>query len=138
MLNYGSVIESFKRVKILFEEDTETIKKTIQPYDCLFGCYQYFFGLGFCFLGVWLLRSSSLSLMSRLTTAPLTGNVVTTGAIITFVGLLGKSLADIHLLGVSLSNRAINNDLINSLIVPLLIASVVLYFIVKKHFFFLL
>jgi hypothetical protein len=57
---------------------------------------------------------------------------------VTFASLAARVLGDIQILFVGLSHRLINTDIVNSLVIPLLAASIVAYYIVKKHFFFLM
>jgi hypothetical protein len=84
------------------------------------------------------LQGASRSLLSKVSPANLKSVVTSVGTIVTFMTLLAQFLANAQILTVALSHRVINTDIVNSLVVPMIVACLVAYYFVRKHFFFLL
>jgi hypothetical protein len=135
MVNWGSIFALAANVRILL---TETKNMRHHYYDWLLGIPQYVIGFIITFLGLKAVHSASRSLLSKVSPAHVKSVVTSIGTIVTFLGLLAQLLADVHILGVGLSHRLINTDIVNALVVPMLIACLVAYYFVRKHFFFLM
>ena len=93
-------------------------------------------GLTISYVGVVSLEGAALSLMSKI--YPSRPRYISCGSLVTFVSLLARILANIHVLIVGLSHRLVNTDIVNSVILPLLGVCIAGIYIVRKHFFFLI
>ena len=138
MINYGSIIKLAFQLRDLLTETEERQRET--KYDWLLGTIQYFVGFAITFFGLTSLDSSTLSLLSKVSPPRIRSSSVALqlGTIVSFVGLVARVVADLQILVVGLSHRLINTDLINSLVMPLLVACIVIAHFVRKHFFFLM
>jgi len=138
MINYASLFSLAAQVENLLNEEDETTIVEVHPYDGVMGIVQYIVGFTIVFTGIIALEGASLSLMSKVAPARLKNVVINCGTIVTFASFATRVLGDVWILFVGLSHRLINTDIVNSLVIPLLIACTVAYHIVKKHFFFLM
>lgn len=104
---------------------------------CFFFLSKYVIGFIVTFIGMRGLHGASRALLSKVSPAnmKLPTNI---GTIMSFSMLFAQFLADLHILTVALSHRVINTDIVNSLVVPMLIACLAAYYFVRKHFFFLM
>jgi hypothetical protein len=139
MINYASLFSLASQVEnLLVEADETTYHEEVHPYDGSFGIVQYVIGFTVAFTGVMALEGATLSLMSKVSPSRLKSVVINCGTIVTFCTLAARVLGDIQILFVGLSHRLINTDIVNSLVIPLFLSSIAAYYIVKKHFFFLM
>ena len=141
MINYASLFSLAGQVENLLDEEDDEDETTfveVHPYDSVFGIFQYVIGFTVVFTGIIAVEGASLSLMSKVAPARLKNVVINCGTIVTFASLAARVLGDVQILFVGLSHRLINTDIVNSLVIPLLIACTAAYYIVKKHFFFLM
>ena len=135
MVNWGSLFAMAVNLQILF---TETIDERHQQYDWLLGIPQYLVGFVVTFLGIKALNGASASLLSKVSPPHMVNVTTNLGTMVTFLGLLAQSLANCQIFAVGVSNRVINTDTVNSLVLPLLIGCMVTYYFVKKHYFFMM
>ena len=138
MLNYSSVVKLAWQIRDLWDETEE--KQWESKYDWLLGIVQYFVGFTLTFFSLTALNSSTLSLLSKVSPPRIRSSSVSLqlGTICTFVSLFAGVLADMQILLIGLSHRIINNDLVNSLVLPLVVVSIVIAHFVRKHYFFLM
>lgn len=134
MINYASLFTLASNVPSLLDETTGRARS----YDWVFGAYQYVIGFSVTFVGAIALDGTSLALMSKVAPTKVKSAVVNCGTIVTFSSLAARVIGDVHILMVGLSHRLINTDIVNSLVIPLLLACVAAGYIVRKHFFFLI
>eukprot|EP00934_Nitzschia_sp_Nitz4_P002918 Nitzschia sp. Nitz4//scaffold9_size221794//76701//80874//NITZ4_001339-RA/size221794-snap-gene-0.181-mRNA-1//-1//CDS//3329560980//2908//frame0 len=135
MVNWGSVFAMVANLKLLF---TETLQNREHVYDWLLGIPQYVIGFFVSFTSLKALEGSSRSLLSKVS-PPYSKHILTNlGTMATFGGLLAQFLANIQILGVGVSHRVINADIVNSIVVALLMGCLVSHFFIRKHFFFLM
>mmetsp|Transcript_11463 Transcript_11463/g.17613 ORF Transcript_11463/g.17613 Transcript_11463/m.17613 type:complete len:567 (+) Transcript_11463:100-1800(+) len=135
MFNYVSFINLMIHVRSIFDKTTE---KAYHPYDWIFGTAQYLCGLSITFVGITSLEPCVLSLMSKLLPSKSKSIAVNGGSILAILTLTARVLGDMHILIVGLSHRLINTDIVNSLVMPLLLACLVAGFVVQRNFFFLI
>ena len=135
MINWLSLFSLAAKFPILLDQSNS---RHNNPYDWRLGPIQFVVGLTTIFVGMVALEGATLSLLSKVSPPRLRSVVINVGTIATFLGLVARLLGDSQILMVGLSNRLINMDIINSLAVPLLLASIVAAFLLKRHFFFLI
>jgi hypothetical protein len=140
MINYASLFSLAEQVENLLDEEDEDAQTFVEvhPYDGVMGIFQYVIGFIVVFTGIIALEGASLSLMSKVAPPRLKNVIINCGTIVTFASLAARVLGDVQILFVGLSHRLINTDIVNSLVIPLLLACPAAYYIVKKHFFFLM
>lgn len=90
------------------------------------------------FVGIVSAEGAALSLLSKTSPPHLKSVVWNMGTITVFVGLFGRCVADFHIFAVEMSNKLINIDIVNSLVIPLLIGVFVCRHLVRKKYFFLI
>jgi len=135
MFNYVSFINLMIHIRSIFVKTTE---KAYHPYDWIFGTVQYLCGLLISFVGITSLEPCVLSLMSKSLPSKSKSIAVNGGSILTILSLTARVLGDMHILIVGLSHRLINTDILNSLVMPLLLACLVAGYVVQRNFFFLI
>jgi hypothetical protein len=135
MINWLSLFSLAAKFPILLDESNS---RHDHPYDWRLGPIQFVAGLTTIFVGLVALEGATLSLLSKVSPPRLRSVVINVGTIATFLGLLARLLGDSQILMVGLSHRLINMDIINSLVVPLLLAACAAVFLLKKQFFFLI
>jgi hypothetical protein len=135
MINWVSLFSLATKVPILLDESNS---RHNHPYDWRFGSIQFVVGMTTIFVGLVALEGATLSLLSKVSPPRLRSVVINVGTIATFLGLTARLLGDTQILMVGLSHRLINVDIINSLAVPLLVASFIFFYFLKRQFFFLI
>ena len=60
------------------------------------------------------------------------------GTVTFFISCAARILADVQVFCLTLSDRLIDSDLVNSLVIPLLIGALIVRYVVKRDFFFLM
>lgn len=134
-MNWESVFSVATRASKLF---ADTNGRPSHPYDWKCGVFQYVIGLMIVFSGLTALEGATLSLLSKVSPINTRSIVINVGTMTTFLGLLARLLGDFDIVMVDLSHKVINTDIINSLVLPLLLASLLLSYLVGKNFFFLM
>ena len=135
MVNWGSLFAMATNLSILFNEAKGARR---HHYDWLLGIPQYVVGFLFTFAGLKALDGASRSLLSKVSPPNLKNIMMNVGTIVTLAGLVAQFLANFQIVAVCLSHRVINTDIVNSLVIPLLVGSIVAYYLVRKHYFFLM
>jgi hypothetical protein len=107
-------------------------------YDWKIGAFQYVFGLVLVYLSLVALEGASLSLLSKVSPVNTRSLVVNVGSMATFLGLIARFLGDFQIVMIDLSDMIISMDIVNSLVVPLILACFLLSYLIRKHYFFLL
>lgn len=115
-----------------------TLDRPSHPYDWTLGVFQYTIGLTIIVSGLFALDGAALALLSKTSPPNIRSIFLNLGTIATFVGLTARLIANLQILFVDLSHRLINSDIVNSVVVPLFLASLLLIHVVRKHFFFLM
>lgn len=135
MVNWMSLLALILRFDQLL---VETNGRPSHPYDWKVGVFQYLIGLTIIVSGFVCLEGSTLSLLSKVSPPKLRYGLLHVGTLTTFVGLVGRSLANVHISMVGLSHLLINTDTVNSVVLPLLLLLWVISYFVRRHFFFLI
>ena len=135
MVNWGSIFALVKNLRNLL---TETKNMRHHYYDWLLGIAQYVIGFSVTFLGMKALEGSSRSLLSKVSPPNSKSMAMNLGNIAIFVSLFAQLIADVQIITVGLSHRVINTDIVNALVVPMVVACLVAYYFLRKHFFFLI
>jgi len=135
MINYGSIASLATHASELF---ANTQGRPSHPYDNRLGVIQYTVGLSVLFFGLIALEGAALSLLSKTSPANIRSVVVNVGTIATFSSFAARLMADSQILVFDLSHRMISTDIVNSLVMPLLLVTFVLSYVINKHFFFLM
>jgi hypothetical protein len=137
MVNWGSLFKLIPNVRKLFQENRTERRHN---YDWLLGVAQYVIGGVMSFGALRAIDVASRNLLSKMSPPsshrPWNKNYVCT--MVTFAGLVSQVFANCQILMVALSHRVINTDIVNALIIPLLIACSLVFYFVRKHYFFLM
>lgn len=131
MLNYGSLFSLMESAPKLL---TDTYGRVSHPYDWLLGVFQWTIGLAIFFCGIVGLEGASLVLLSKVSPA----RFFRIGTVTTFLACGARIAANLQIVFVDLSHKLINTDIVDSILIPLLLASFVVAYLVKQHFFFLM
>jgi hypothetical protein len=134
-VNWISLFSLSTRLPRLF---TDIEGKGPQFYDGLGGAYQFVFGVSTTILGLAALESANLALLSKVSPQHLNGAFVNIGAMTTFLTYAGRLCADVYILLVDLSHKLISTDLVNSIAVPMLLTTILVAYMIRKRYFFLL
>jgi len=135
IVNWGSLFALIPNMHNLFKEDRSNRH---HQYDWMLGVGQYIVGFIITFTALRALGIASRSLLSKVSPPNLQNVVINLGTIVTFVALFSQLLADFYIASIVLSQREIDIDILNSLLMPILIATLLMYYLVRKHFFFLM
>jgi hypothetical protein len=135
MINWGSIFGLLPEIQNLLDEDQNMRR---HEYDWFLGIFQYVGGLTVSIVVLRSIDVASCSLLSKVAPAELRNIAINVGTIATFVGLVGQLAADLQIAAVVLSHRLINSDVVNALVIPILLSSFIVYYFVRKHFFFLM
>lgn len=135
MFNWGSFFALIPNIKNLLKADRSNRH---HHYDWMLGVGQYIVGFIITFASLRALSIGSRSLLSKVSPPNLTNVVVNFGTIVTFITLFSQMFANFYISSIVLSHREINSDILNSLLMPSLIATFVMYYLVRKHYFFLM
>ena len=136
MVNYVSFVNLVIHLRGIFDRAAD--KGHYYPYDWIIGAAQYICGFTIAYTGITALEPTTLSLMSKLAPSRPKSISINCGTVVTILSLAARSMGDVQILAVGLSNRLINTDIVNSLIVPLIIACLAAAYIVRRHFSFLI
>jgi hypothetical protein len=130
MVNWVSLFSLATRVPNLL---TDIKGREIQLYDWWVGVFQYVIGLSITFVGLTAVEGANLSLLSKVSPGRALVNVGTLTTLLTFAARLA---ADVQILIVDQSQKLINTDIVNALVIPLLVTSFIIAYFVRRHFFF--
>jgi hypothetical protein len=135
MVNWGSLFALIPNIQNLFKEDHSNRH---HQYDWMLGVAQYSIGFIITFTALRSLVVASRSMLSKVSPPNLQNIVINLGTIVTFVSLFSQLFANLYIASIVLSQREINVDILNSLLMPILITTLVVYYLVRKHYFFLM
>jgi hypothetical protein len=135
MVNWASLFSLSARLPRLF---TDIEGKGPQFYDGFVGVYQFVLGVSTIVLGLAALESANLALLSKVSPQHLNGAFVNIGAMTSFLTYLGRLCADVYILLVDVSHKLISTDLVNSIAIPILLTSILVAYMLRKRYFFLL
>ena len=135
MINFSSLFSLAQSVPHLL---AETNGPTAYPYDWRLGVVQYVVGLLVTFVSLTCIESSSLSLLSKVSPPRFRSLALNVSTLSVFLALTARIVADLQIFMVEISRRLINADIVNSLVIPSMIASLAVAFLVKKYFYFLM
>ena len=115
-------------------------KNLLTPYDGKIGAAQYMLCFATVFICIITLDSMSLSLLSKVQTAPrqMKKYSIDSGFVVILVASLGRLMGDLLMFAFDFSSSNFFNDIVNSLCFTLIIAFTVGIYFVRKHFFFLI
>lgn len=135
IVNWGSFFALMPNVNNLFKEDRSNRH---HQYDWMLGVEQYIIGFIITFTALRALGIGSRSLLSKVSPPNLQNIVLNLGTITTFITLFAQFFAYCYIASIVLSQREINIDILNSLLMPISITTCLMYYLVRKHFFFLM
>jgi hypothetical protein len=135
MVNWESLFSVATRAPQLF---ADTNGRPSHPYDWKIGVLQYTIGLTIVFTGMTALEGASLSLLSKVSPVNTRSIIINVGTMATFLGQAARLMGDFQIVMIDLSHMVINTDIVNSLVLPLIVACFLLTYLVNKHFFFLM
>ena len=135
MVNWGSFFALIPNLKNLLKANRSDRH---HHYDWMLGVDQYIVGFLITFTALRALGIASRSLLSKVSPPNLQNVVVNVGTLVTFLTLLSQMLADFYISSIVLSHREINSDILNSSLMPSLIVTLLMCYLVRKHFFFLM
>ena len=135
MVNWGSLFALIPNIKNLFKENGSNRR---HHYDWMLGVGQYIVGFIITFTALRALGIASRSLLSKVSPPNLQNVVINLGTIVTFLTLFSQMFANVYISSIVLSHREINIDILNSLLTPSLIATLLMCYLVRKHYFFLM
>jgi len=135
MVNWGSLFALIPNMQNLFKEDREN--RRLQ-YDWMLGVVQYSIGFIITFTALRSLGVASRSLLSKVSPPNLQNIVINLGTIVTFVSLFSQLFADLYIASIVLSQREIDIDILNSLLMPISIATLMIYYLVRNRYFFMM
>mmetsp|Transcript_26913 Transcript_26913/g.40422 ORF Transcript_26913/g.40422 Transcript_26913/m.40422 type:complete len:236 (+) Transcript_26913:3287-3994(+) len=132
-INYKSLYDFLVAPDDVFRTNAE--KK--RQYDSMAGVFQYCIASSIMLAGAVLIEGASLSLISKVSPQKLNTSAINCSALVPFFGCFGKVLGTTILIIVGFSHRLIYADMVNSIYFFVIIALLLCYFTVKKHYFFL-
>jgi len=135
IVNWGSFFALMPNLNNLFKEDRSNRH---HQYDWMLGVGQYVVGFIITFSALRALGIGSRSLLSKVSPPNLQNIVVNLGTITTFITLFSQFFAYCYISSIVLSQREINIDILNSLLMPISITACLMYYLVRKHYFFLM
>jgi hypothetical protein len=107
-------------------------------YDWKVGIFQYTFGFVVSYGGIVALEGATLSLLSKVSLAASKNPLLNMATLVTLFTLFARTIGDVHILIVGLSDLIINTDIINSLVFPMLAFCLVASVLIRRHFFFMM
>ena len=134
MINWQSM---FSLAQLFPSLLADTPGRLSHPYDGKLGVIQYFIGLVLAYVSFIALEGATLSLLSKLSPINLRSIIINVGTVSTFTCLIARLLGDAHIVAIDVSHKLINTDIVNALLVPLILASFWISFLIKKNFFVL-
>jgi hypothetical protein len=135
MINWQSMFTLAQLIPSLL---SDTRGRLNHPYDGKLGVVQYVIGLILVYLSYIALEGATLSLVSKLSPINLRSIIINVGTVATFTSLIARILGDAHIVTIDVSHKLINTDIVNALVVPLILASVWISYLIKKNYFVLI
>jgi hypothetical protein len=114
---------------------SDTPGRLNHPYDGKLGVIQYVIGLILVYVSFMALEGAALSLLSKLSPNNCRSIIINVGTVSTFTCLLARILGDVHIVAIDISHKLINTDIVNALVVPLILASIWISYLIKNNFF---
>ena len=114
---------------------SDTPGRLSHPYDGKLGVLQYVIGLILVYASFVALEGATLSLLSKLSPINVRSIIINVGTVSTFTCLIARILGDAHIIAIDVSHKLINADLVNALVVPLMLLSIWISYLIKKNFF---
>lgn len=115
----------------------DTPGRLSHPYDGKLGVLQYVLGLILVYVSFIALEGATLSLLSKSSPINLRSIVINVGTLSTFICLIARVLGDVHIVAIDVSHKLINTDIVNALVVPLILVSFWISYLIKQNFFIL-
>ena len=135
MVNWESMFSLATRASEVF---ANTNGRPSHPYDSKLGVFQYAIGVTVVFAGLTALEGAALALLSKVSPVNTRSIVVNVGTVATFLSLAARLLGDLLIVLFDSSHKVINTDIVNSLVLPLVLACFLLTYLVNRHYFFLM
>ena len=132
MVNYEALLVLLLHLRDVFRWAEGEDDRPTTNYDWSLGIAQYIVGTFVIMASITAIEGCTLSLMSKVAPAKLS-----LGLIVSLIRPSTRFVADVFILLVGLSRRIINTDMINSLSLVLICACCAVYYLVKRHYFFL-
>ena len=137
VVNYEALLVLLLHLRDVFREAQGNADRPTTYYDWSLGVVQYVVGSLVIMASITAIEGCTLSLMSKVAPSKLESSTLNLGLIVSLIRPLTRFMADVMILIVGLSHRLINTDIINSLSLVLICACCAVYYIVKRHYFFL-
>lgn len=136
MVNYEALLVLLLHLRDVFRWAEGEDDRPTTNYDWSLGIAQYIVGTFVIMASITAIEGCTLSLMSKVAPAKLE-RAINLGLIVSLIRPSTRFVADVFILLVGLSRRIINTDMINSLSLVLICACCAVYYLVKRHYFFL-
>lgn len=136
MINYEAIFLLIR--SIVRNESKYWVWVMSTSYDDFIGILQYIAGFCTVFVSVSFLDSASLTLMSKVSPLHLKRYSIDNSFIVIALTLFGRLLGDLLVSAVDVSSWMFCNDIVNSLLFPVLIGLIAGEYLVRKHYFFLI
>lgn len=137
IVNYEALLVLLLHLRDVFRETQGVDDRPTTYYDWSLGIVQYIIGTFIIMASITAIDGCTLSLMSKVAPSKLESNTLNLGLIVSLIRPSTRFMADVLILIVGLSHRIINTDIVNSLSLVLICACCAVYYIVKRHYFFL-
>ena len=137
MVNYEALLVLLLHLRDVFRWAEGEDDRPTTNYDWSLGVAQYIVGTFVIMASITAIEGCTLSLMSKVAPAKLESKAINLGLIVSLIRPSTRIVADVFILLVGLSRRIINTDMINSLSLVLICACCAVYYLVKRHYFFL-
>ena len=137
MVNYEALLVLLLHLRDVFRWAEGEGDRPTTNYDWSLGVAQYIVGTFVIIASITAIEGCTLSLMSKVAPAKLESKAINLGLIVSLIRPSTRIVADVFILLVGLSRRIINTDMINSLSLVLICACCAVYYLVKRHYFFL-
>lgn len=136
-INYEALLVLLFHLRDLFRNAEGEEDRLTTYYDWSLGIVQYIVGSLVIMASITAIEGCTLSLMSKVAPPKLESKAINLGLIVSLIRPSTRFMADVFILLVGLSHRIINTDIINSLSLVLICACCAVYYLVKRHYFFL-
>lgn len=137
IINYEALLVLLFHLRDLFRKAEGEEDRPTTYYDWSLGIVQYIVGSLVIMASITAIEGCTLSLMSKVAPPKLESKAINLGLIVSLIRPSTRFMADVFILLVGLSHRIINTDIINSLSLVLICACCAVYYLVKRHYFFL-
>jgi hypothetical protein len=137
IVNYEALLVLLLHLRDLFRKAEGEEDRPTTYYDWSLGIVQYVVGSLVIMVSIAAIEGCTLSLMSKVAPPKLESKAINLGLIVSLIRPSTRFMADVFILLIGLSHRIINTDIINSLSLVLICACCAVYYLVKRHYFFL-